>query len=108
MRKRSLSLLLVVLLAVTLLYGCAGVRSPVTNGFIVTAVQGPVGITQADTYSKTGTSSCNSILGLVSLGNASIEAAMKDGGITKIHHVDHKSFSLLGLYAKFTTIVYGE
>jgi hypothetical protein len=108
MSKRSLLLLLVVLLIVTLLYGCAGVRSPVTNGFLVTAVQGPVGITQADTYSKTGTSSCVAVLGIVSAGNASIEAAIKDGGITKIHHVDHKSFSLLGLFAKFTTIVYGD
>ena len=41
-------------------------------------------------------------------GDSSISAAMANGGITKIHHVDCKVFSVLGLYARYTTVVYGE
>jgi len=43
--------------------------------------------------------------------DATIEAAMKDGGITKLAIVDRKSFYLfpiLTLYAKECIIVYGE
>lgn len=48
------------------------------------------------------------MLGLVATGDASIEAAAKAGGITKIHHVDFENFSILGIYATFTTVVYGD
>jgi len=58
--------------------------------------------------SKVGESSASGILGIVGVGDASLEAAMKNGGITKIHHVDHKVMSILCLYVKYTTIVYGE
>ena len=34
--------------------------------------------------------------------------AMKAGGITKIHHVDHESQIILGVLADYTTIVYGN
>jgi hypothetical protein len=30
------------------------------------------------------------------------------GGITKIHHVDFHSTSILGIYAKYMVTVYGE
>jgi len=33
---------------------------------------------------------------------------MAAGGITKVHHVDCKVQNILGIYAKYTTIVYGE
>lgn len=32
---------------------------------------------------------------LFSAGDASIEAAMKNGGITKVHHVDYKTSTIL-------------
>ena len=57
---------------------------------------------------KVGTSSYMSILGLVSVGDGSINAAAKNGGITKISHVDQKNYNILGVYAKFETTVYGE
>jgi len=41
-------------------------------------------------------------------GDASIKAAMENGGITKIHHVDYKVKNILGLVGSTTTIVYGE
>ena len=45
---------------------------------------------------------------LFSSGDASIKAAMDNGGIKKIHHVDYKTTTVLFLYTKQTTIVYGE
>lgn len=41
-------------------------------------------------------------------GDASLKAAMDDGGITKVHHVDYKVKNILGIVAEYTTIVYGE
>ena len=41
-------------------------------------------------------------------GDASIKAAMENGDIKKIHHIDRKVRNILGLVAEYTTIVYGE
>ena len=41
-------------------------------------------------------------------GDASIKAAMDNGDIKKIHHIDRKVRNILGLVAEYTTIVYGE
>ncbi len=41
-------------------------------------------------------------------GDCSIAAAMKNGGISKIHHVDYKVKNILGIIGETTTLVYGE
>lgn len=41
-------------------------------------------------------------------GDASLKAAMDNGGIKKVHHVDYKVKNILGIIADYTTIVYGE
>ncbi len=41
-------------------------------------------------------------------GDASLKAAMDNGGITKIHHVDREVRNILGIIGEYTTIVYGE
>ena len=45
---------------------------------------------------------------LYTSGDSSIKAAMDNGGITKVHHIDYKVFNILNLYTKATTIVWGE
>ncbi len=45
---------------------------------------------------------------LFNSGDASVGAAMRDGGITKIHHVDYDVKNILFLYNEVTTIVYGQ
>ncbi|MBQ5387852.1 MAG: hypothetical protein IIU55_02075, partial [Paludibacteraceae bacterium] len=42
------------------------------------------------------------------VGDAGIQKAAKQAGITKISHVDKKVFSVLGLFTKVTYTVYGE
>ena len=57
---------------------------------------------------KKGTSTAEGYLGLVAQGDASIQAAAKEAGIANIRHVDFKRRSILGLYVKHTTVVYGR
>ena len=90
------------------LSGCAVANAPV-NGLIYSNVTGPVGVTgSADKPTKVGRSTARSFFGLYATGNASIEEASKNGGITKIHHVDHETQVILGVVADFTTVVYGN
>ena len=99
--------LTVCLLAVVMLTGCAMTVTPAT-GFLYTDAKGPWAATSNEGGSKVGTSECSSILGWVATGDASIQAAMANGGIQKIHHVDFHSSNILSIYAKMTTYVYGE
>lgn len=95
------------LACLVLFTGCAGVQSPLV-GAIYTDVQAPVTATSNENATKMGESSATSILGIVATGDASIQAAAANAGITKIHHVDYKAKSILCFWAKYTTTVYGE
>lgn len=85
--------------------GCA-VMAPL-NGSLYTEVTAPVAVGPATGSSKVGEAKATSIVG-VALGDCSIETAMKNGGITKIHHVSSKLKNILGVYAEYITVVYGE
>jgi hypothetical protein len=89
-----------------ILTGCATIYP---SGAIYTNVQLPVTVTDnAGTPMKTGTAQATSILGLVATGDASIEAAKKNGNITKVYHVDWDAMNVLGIYGRYTVTVYGE
>lgn len=83
------------------------VKSPLT-GFIYTSTEAPVAVTDNPIGSKKGEAKAVSILGWVAIGDASVQKAAKEAGITKISHVDEKSTGVLGLFAKYTVTVYGE
>jgi TRL-like protein family len=58
---------------------------------------------------KIGRASCKSYVWVVAVGDCSVKAAMENGNITKIHHVDTDIESILvGLYGRATTVVYGD
>ena len=90
-----------------LLTGCAS-SYPVGWGY--TELKLPTAATSNSTVAKekVGISTCNSYLGIVAIGDASIEAAMKNGGITKVQHVDWDAKNILGLYGEYKCTVYGE
>jgi TRL-like protein family len=101
---------------VVLLTGCVN-PSPYKGGSVVgilyTGVTDPAPILavamEPGTSTKLGRSSAASFLGLIAVGDAGVEVAMKNGGITKVHHVDRKVDSvLLGLWSQVTTTVAGE
>ena len=55
-----------------------------------------------------GSAQCSSILGWIAMGDASTSAAIADGGLSKVHHMDYASKTILGLYATFTVTAYGD
>lgn len=57
---------------------------------------------------KTGKGTQSSILGWITTGDASIEAARKNGELTRISHVDYHASHILGIIGDCTTIAYGE
>ena len=82
--------------------------APITGMLITTSLKGPVAMGDSGVKpEKTGTAEAEGIVFFAS-GDASIEAAMKAGDIKEVHHVDCEVFSILGIYTKWTTIVYGE
>jgi hypothetical protein len=92
-----------------MLTGCVTSVGPTggVSGFVYTDVSGPVTGTQGGTSTKMGQAEVTGII-CVATGDASIKKACANGGITKIHHVDYHTTSVLGVYAKTTVTVYGE
>jgi hypothetical protein len=97
---KNRTVLLCVVLAMFLLSGCVytHVLTPYDTNLDKTVLG-----------QKQGKAATESVLWLVAWGDASTNAAAKQGGITTINHMDREVlFVLFGLYSKTTTIVYGE
>jgi hypothetical protein len=107
--KRLIVLVAMASAVVVLMSGCAMVGGVAGGSYagIYTATEGPVAVGSAATSDKVGTATSTAIV-CFATGDASIKAAMDSAGITKIHHVDYKVMSVMGVYAKYTTVVYGE
>jgi hypothetical protein len=95
-------------MAVCAIYFMMGCATPYPMGSAYTNVKLPVIATAATDAPKVGTSECKSYFGLVAVGDASIDAAMKNGGIRKVHHVDWEASNILGIIGTYKTVVYGE
>ncbi len=93
--------------------GCAAYRAPVMppSAMIITSIKAPLDIDLDKTTlgSKKGTASSVCILGLVAVGDSSIQAAARDGNLTTINHADYEYLSVLwGVFARYATTVYGD
>jgi len=103
--------LLIVL--VVLCAGCAGLaQAPFSPppGLMFSQTKAPLDVDYDNTTlgTKQGTAVATSILGLFSFGDCSIQAAARDGQLSKINHADYEVLNVLGLFSKTTVIVYGE
>ncbi len=87
---------------------CATVMTPAGMGGIYTDITAGEHVTSNLFGVKVGTATASNILGLVVLGDASIETAAKSAGIRKVSHVDCKKTNILGLYSTYKVIVYGD
>ncbi len=116
--KFKLMVVSIVVFSFVIVSGCA-IKGPMPPaGVLFTKVKAPeaastlalrTGNMDKVGTSKRGESSATAILGLISTGDASIQAAMVNGGITKVHHVDYDTTLVLGgMFHRLTTIVYGE
>lgn len=101
--KTLIQCLLILVSAV--MVSCAG--GPV-SGLLYSDVMGPVNATGTMRGPLHGEACAASYLGLVAMGDASISAAAKAGSVNQISHVEHSFTSILGLYSKYCTIVYGS
>ena len=55
---------------------------------------------------KTGTAACRTVMGIVNWGDCSIDAAMKDGKITKVYYADWEK-KFIVVYGVKTLKVHG-
>lgn len=77
-------------------------------GALYTGNKTPITATSAGSASKEGQATCTNILGLIAIGDCSIQAAAKQAGIAQVKSVDTENFGVLGLYSTSTTIVRGN
>ena len=108
MKKRA-AYFVIIMIGTMFLVSCAGMPP---YGWLYNDTYAPENRQQAplnsDTHAKVGTGMIQCYLGLIATGDASVETAMKNGKITKIHHVDYKAKNILSLYTEYTIYVYGE
>jgi len=80
------------------------------TGLLFTSYSAPLDVDLDKTQlgTKVGKASTHAILSLVAFGDASTQAAAKNGGLTVINHADYESLNVLGLYSTFTIVVYGD
>jgi len=100
----KISTISLALISAAILSSCATTEP---KGGIYTAVTLPEAASSAR-GNKTGTSEAKSYLGLVAVGDASIETAKRNGGITVVSSVDRKVENVLGIIGTYTTVVTGR
>lgn len=94
---------------VCVLSACVNTSPQPLRGVLYTDVMGPnQALPHNKMGAKKGEACSNNILSLVSWGDASIEAAKKDGHISSVATVDYRNFGVLAIiYNKTCTIVTG-
>ena len=101
---RKVTFFMILAACIVLISGCGALYTNVKTPMPTLEMQ-----VNADNQAKVGTASATAYLWVVVVGDCSVASAMKDGSITRIHHVDTEINTILGgLYGKFTTVVYGE
>ena len=115
---RATQRLLVCMAAIAVCCGCTSWRVPVQPpaGILFTQHRAPLSINSSGvpTGGKVGTASTMYVRDVIITGmgiawdDASIEAAAREGGITKIHYADYEVLSVLGVFGQFTVRVHGE
>lgn len=98
--------LILLLLATFFVTSCASTGP--TGGLLYHDIKYGLHANPNELVTKKGEACQTSALGLVASGDASIEAAKKEGGISKVAVIDASSFSLLWFYNRYCTIVQGN
>ena len=102
---RSVTVSLVLALSLVFSVGC--VQSPTGPGILYMNVKGPMGPAGGTSAMRSGRACANVILALIAWGDASIESAKRNGGISEVTTVDHESTNFVG-FGSFCTVVYGQ
>jgi hypothetical protein len=106
--KRKVALITVLavfsLVAIT---GCGFVADG-PFGWAYTDSKTPMAVGTAKAGSKRGKACIKSFFGMTSIGDASIEAAMKSADIKEVYALESENLSVLGTYTRQCTVVSGE
>lgn len=105
---KRLTAVCAVLALPALLGGCAVAIGP-TTGLMYTNAKYPWMATSSPKEpTRVGRATVRSFFGAIATGDASIQTAAQNGGITEIHHVDYEAQNVAGVIADFTVVVYGN
>ena len=102
---KSIKMLIAAIIVAVTMTSCEAVG---LVGAVYTGVTVPAAVTSNAIGTKVGTAKAMSVLGIVATGNAGVNEAAKKANITRIRHVDVKTFSVLGLFTTYEYFVYGE
>ena len=102
----------VIFFMIILLPGCVILSGPTGQGLIGTNLKAPVLVADNNVPSqenlKIGQARCINLFGLFAFGDCSINKAIENGKISKIHYIDKELNSFLFIASESTTIIYGE
>lgn len=97
--------LLLAVLVLLFMVGCGSGFGPQGSLFSSTKI----GVYATDTNTSSRGEACAfHVLGLVAVGDASVEAAASTGGISNVKTIDLESFSVLGFFGQLCTVVQGD
>lgn len=111
--KRLVLLMLAVFVCLGVV-GCNLYNTPVMppQGWIVSNIKAPLSAdntgVKVNEQQKTGMAEVENYLGIISVGDCSIEEAADDGNLTTIDYADYEYFNVLGVYQRFTVKVHGN
>lgn len=93
-----------------LLAGCLVAPVMPPTGAVYTDYRAPLDWDQEESTvgPRTGVSQSTSILGLIATGDASIQAAARNGNISSAKGADYEYFNVLGVYQRYRTVLHGE
>ncbi len=105
--KKTTGYFAAALVALFFLSGCATLY-PVGSLYTEVKLPSTMGDGKDVSYNKVGVAKATSILAIIAIGDASIQAAVKAGNIKTIKYVDGSAKNILGIYGEYTTTVYGD
>lgn len=111
--KRILLMTVIATFGITMMTGCGAFVAMGGGGSLYQDTKMPHPYVSyfgspTSSFAKKGEASFTSILGILATGDASLEAAMRNGNISKVHHIDLQVTNILGIIATYKIIVYGE
>lgn len=95
------------LLLSVLLVSC-GFISDGPSGWAVNNIKLPVAKGPASSGYKEGLACIYAAFGMISIGDASIESATRQGGIKEIYTIDTTAQSFFGVYTRQCTVIVGN
>jgi len=107
MQLRRMAFAATLLTVIVFLSGCVFAPVVPPRGALYTDQTAPL-FGGGERGEKVGKANAHNILFLVGWGDSGLNAAMEDGGITKLRHSDYRIENYLLFYQRYTTIAYGE